>query len=132
MCSRDQNEDFHTGKMRKRRRERGIEALRKRVDMDTHVGQVPGQGGLGSLRVQAGGQGERQEEGEGKWSQREGRAVSDLGPEGSLVKRGQVRWRAVAPGAGSSWTRGAPGRVRQEAEGPERLGCGPKRDEGGQ
>lgn len=63
-----------------------MEEWRERVEMDTHVGQVPGQGGLGSLRVQAGGQGERQEEGEGRWSQREGRAVSDLGPEGSLVK----------------------------------------------
>ena len=52
---------------------------------------------------------------------------------GSLVRGGQVRWRAraAAPGAGSSWTRWAPGRVRQEAEGPEGLGCGPKRDEGG-
>ena len=44
-----------------------------------------------------------------------------------------MRWtvRAAAPGVGSSWTRWAPGRVRQEAEGPEGLGCGPKRDEGG-
>lgn len=48
-----------------------------------------GHGGTGSLRVQAGGQGERQEEqGEGRWSQREGRAVSDPGPEGSLVRVG--------------------------------------------
>ena len=46
---------------------------------------------------------------------------------------GQVRWRArvTAPGAGSSWARRAPGGLRQEAEGPEGLGCGPKRDEGG-
>ena len=51
--------------------------------------KVPGQGGTGSLRFQAGGQGERQEEqGEGRWSQREGRAVSDPGPEGSLVRGG--------------------------------------------
>ena len=53
------------------------------MEVDTRVGQVPGQGGTGSLRVQAGGQGERQEEqGEGRWRQREGRAVSDPGPEG--------------------------------------------------
>lgn len=87
MCTRDQNEDFHMGKMGKRRRERGIEEWRERVEMDTHVRQAPGQGGTGSLRVQAGGQGERQEEqGEGRWSQREGRAVSDPGPEGSLLR----------------------------------------------
>ena len=61
------------GKMGKRRRERGLEEWRERVEVDTRVGQVPGQGGTGSLRVQAGGQGERQEEqGEGRWSQREG------------------------------------------------------------
>ena len=47
--------------MGKRRRERGLEEWTERV-MDTRVGQVPGQGGTGSLRVQAGGQGERQEE----------------------------------------------------------------------
>ena len=46
-------------------------------------------------------------------------------------KRGGVLLEGAAPGAGSSWTRQAPGRVRQEAEGPEGLGCGPKRDEGG-
>ena len=66
----------------------GTRGVEKRV-LDTRVGQVPGQGGTGSLRVQAGGQGERQEEqGEGRWSQREGRAVSDPGPEGSLVRVG--------------------------------------------
>ena len=66
----------------------GTRGVEKRV-MDTRVGQVPGQGGTGSLRFQAGGQGERQEEqGEGRWSQREGRAVSDPGPEGSLVRGG--------------------------------------------
>lgn len=75
--------------MGKRRRERGIEEWRERVEMDTRVGQAPGQGGTGSLRVQAGGQGERQEEqGEGRWSQREGRGVSDPGPEGSLLRGG--------------------------------------------
>ena len=45
--------------MGKRRRERGIEEWRERVEMDTRVGQAPGQGGTGSLRVQAGGQEER-------------------------------------------------------------------------
>ena len=75
--------------MGKRSRERGLEEWRERVEMDTRVGQVPGQGGTGSLRFQAGGQGERQEEqGEGRWSQREGRAVSDPGPEGPLVRGG--------------------------------------------
>ena len=49
----------------------GTRGVEERVEMDTRVGQVPGPGGTGSLRVQARGQGERQEEqGEGRWSQR--------------------------------------------------------------
>lgn len=55
-------------------------------------------GGTGSLRVQARGQGERQEEqGEGRWSQREGRAVSDPGPEGSLVRVGAGEMEREVP-----------------------------------
>ena len=119
--------------MGKRRRERVLEEWRERVEMDTRVGQVPGQGGTGSLRVPAGGQGERQEEqGEGRWSQREGQCQTQ-DQRDPWSEAGQVRWRprAAAPGIGSSWTRRAPGGLRQEAEEPEGLGCGPKRDAGG-
>ena len=111
--------------------------------MGKHSGQVPGQGGTSSLRVQAGGQGERlacRGQGRGRKTRvrgggvrGDGGAVSAQDQRHPCSEAGQVRWRAraAARGAGSSWTRWAQGRVRHEAEGPEGLGCGPKRVEGG-
>lgn len=109
MCTRDQNAEFHTEN--KEKQERGLEEWRERVQMDIRR-QVPGTEAR-PLRVQARGQGERQEEqGEGRWSQREEGCKSDPGPEGPLVRGGQVRWRR-AMSLVQAHHMGGPGVVRQ-------------------
>ena len=83
---------FPIQESRKGERRRGEVRNRRGMKMGKHVGQVPGKGGMGSLRVQVGSQGERlacRGQGRGKKSMVKGRSHQggDRGCEGPRMGR---------------------------------------------